>query len=67
MRHYICDRCKKEYSLEGCELNERTVLKKSQQDDMFIIEYQTNDGWEYIDLCPKCEKELMKWLLGETE
>ena len=67
MRHYICDKCKKEFALEGYESKDNKAIKKTDKDNLFIIECQNDEGWEYIDLCPNCEKELLKWLLGETE
>lgn len=65
MRRFICDRCKKQFALEGYKPNK--ILQKTNKDNLFIIEGQNDDGWEFIDLCPNCEKELMKWLYGKTK
>ncbi len=33
---------------------------------MFSI-YMIKDGWQSVDLCPECEKSLMKWLRNEEK
>ena len=67
MKDYICDRCGKHIGKEGYVVENDEVLTFYRVNECrFQIEANSGDGWEYIDLCPECEKELMRWLKNES-
>jgi len=51
----MCDRCGDKINTNPLQNAVLPMFRISRMVDIF-------QGWQSVDLCPKCEKELSKWL-----